>query len=76
MQSRETSLELGLVEPIPTEAGALIFFLGGALVHGARSWVGAHQRRSTIMFFHPREAAIVDEQGNAVASRWLPEARL
>ena len=54
---RTTEEDLGCVENPSLKAGDALFFMDGALTHGARPWLAAHPRRTVLYKYACRTAA-------------------
>lgn len=50
------SIDHPLVRAVPAMAGSVVFFMGGAVIHGVAAWTGAcnQERRSFLSFYQSR----------------------
>ena len=66
---RFTSMDLPMIQHVPTNAGDVLLFLGASLTHGAYAWEGQAQRRAAIFFFHSAFVALPQATPGAALPR-------
>ena len=69
-RDRFTSMDLPMIQHVPTNAGDVLLFLGASVTHGAFAWEGTQaQRRAAIFFFHAAFVALPQAAPGAAQPR-------